>query len=100
MAATDTNQLTIEVAYAQDGGRVHVVTLTVPHGTTIRQAIERSDILVICPDIDLNRNAVGIFSEIRELDTPVYGHCRVEIYRPLITDPKTARRRRAGAGKN
>ena len=94
MAATDGNKLTIEVAYAHPR-QVHVITLAVAIGTTIRQAVALSVILNACPEIDLSRNKVGIYGEIREPDTAVYNNCRVEIYRPLLADPKVARRQRA-----
>ena len=99
MATNDGDTLTIEVVYAH-GGQVHVMHLSVPDGTSIRQAIMLSGILDECPEIDLNRNKVGIFGEIHEPDTAVYNSCRVEIYRPLLVDPKTARRQRANADKN
>ncbi len=60
MVATDGNKFTIEVAYAHPR-QVHVITLAVAIGTTIRQAVALSGILNICPEIDLNRNKVGIY---------------------------------------
>ncbi|MBF8269058.1 MAG: uncharacterized protein HW386_767 [Gammaproteobacteria bacterium] len=99
MAAIEGNKLTIEVTYAQTG-QVHVINLAVASGTSIRQAIALSGILNLCPEIDLSRNKVGIFGEIHEPDTAVYDNCRVEIYRPLLADPKAARRQRARANLN
>ncbi|MCH8163853.1 MAG: RnfH family protein, partial [Proteobacteria bacterium] len=67
----------------------------VEDGTTIQQAIVTSGILDQCTAIDLETNEVGIFSKIVALDTLVRAGDRIEIYRPLILDPKQARRLRA-----
>ena len=47
------------------------------------------------PEINLNENKVGIFSKQRELQDVVQAGDRIEIYRPLLIDPKAARRLRA-----
>ncbi len=85
--------LRIEVAYALSEKQA-LIALEVEEGTTIRQAIERSGILMRKPGIDLARGRVGIFGKIAQLDTALRDGDRVEIYRPLIADPKEARRRR------
>lgn len=66
-----------------------------PSGTTIKEAIEFSEALSLFPEIDLNRNKVGIFSKIKDTQTILNDGDRVEIYRELKVDPKEARRRRA-----
>ncbi|MBE3024296.1 RnfH family protein [Janthinobacterium sp. BJB1] len=71
-------------------------SLTVPAGTTIGQAVERSGLLQEMPGIDLAANVVGIYGKRKPLDTVLREHDRVEVYRPLQADPKEARRRRAG----
>ena len=91
--------LTIEVAYAT-AKRQLVLAVTVEAGATIEQAIRQSGILEHFPDIDLNRNPVGIFGQLCALDTPLHAGDRIEIYRPLVVDPKEARRRRAASTKN
>ncbi|MCG6896875.1 MAG: RnfH family protein [Thiocapsa sp.] len=68
-------------------------------GTLVREAIERSGILSQCPEIDLAVNQVGIFGKLAKLDQVLADGDRVEIYRPLIADPKEARKRRAAEGK-
>ena len=68
--------------------------VSVPAGTTARQAIERSHIVTQHPEIDLSTQSIGIFGKIQSLDTTVSPGDRVEIYRPLIVDPKLARQRR------
>ncbi len=64
-------------------------------GTTIQQAIERSGIVAQAPEIDISVWRVGIYGKVKSLDTVVREHDRIEIYRPLIADPKESRRRRA-----
>jgi len=84
----------IEVAYASPQ-QSWLIQCNVEEGTTIQQAIEISGILKRCSDIDLETNRVGIFSKIVALDVLVGAGDRIEIYRPLIIDPKQARRLRA-----
>ena len=75
------------------------VRLDVEEGCTLRAAIERSGILGRYEDIDLTRNKVGVFGKIKPLDTVLADGDRVEIYQPIVIDPKTApRRKRAEAG--
>ena len=75
------------------------VRLDVEEGCTLRAAIERSGILGRYEDIDLTRNKVGVFGKIKPLDTVLAEGDRVEIYQPIVIDPKTApRRKRAEAG--
>ena len=86
--------LQITVAYALPG-RDDLRELRVEPGTTIGQAIERSGVLASFPDINLATQAVGIYGKKKTLDTVLREHDRIEIYRPLVADPKEARRRRA-----
>lgn len=83
-----------QVVYAHADRQV-VLTVEVPVGATIEQAIRASGILTRCPDIDLASNAVGIFGARATLQSGVRAGDRIEIYRPLRVDPKEARRRRA-----
>ena len=91
-------QIHIEVAYAEPETQV-IIPLTVPQGTTIGQAIQQSGVLEMFPTIDLTVNKVGIFSKLSKLDTALRERDRVEIYRPLIADPKEVRKQRAAQGK-
>jgi putative ubiquitin-RnfH superfamily antitoxin RatB of RatAB toxin-antitoxin module len=84
----------VEVVYALRDEQV-LIQLQVEEGTTVRQAIERSGILQRFPEIDPTRGSVGIFGRIAAPDTPLQDGDRVEIYRPLLVDPKEARRKRA-----
>ncbi len=95
MAESDnTEMIHVEVAYAREDVQ-EIIGLDVEKGTTLEQAIEQSGILQHFPEIDLKKNKVGIFGKITKPDTPLREHDRVEIYRPLIADPKASRRKRA-----
>ncbi len=83
----------IEVCYASDALQF-LRALRVPAGATIEQAIALSGVLQAAPEIDLATMQVGIYAKKKTLDTVLREHDRVEIYRPLIADPKNARRRR------
>ena len=88
----------IEIAYATSHTQV-LMPLNVNEGTTIEEAIILSGILGQFPNIDLAQHKVGIFSKIAKLDTVVREKDRIEIYRPLLADPKEVRRKRAEEGK-
>ena len=64
-------------------------------GATVRAAIVQSGILEELPQIDPATMTVGVFGRLRSLDDLVQAGERIEIYRPLQLDPKTARRQRA-----
>ena len=93
-----TEKIKIEVCYAL-AARQEMVSLQMPEGSTVQQAIEASGLLAKYPEIDLTRNKVGIFAKLGKLDTPLRDSDRVEIYRPLIADPKEVRKQRAAEGK-
>lgn len=84
----------VEVAYATAAEQA-VVGLAVPAGCTVGEAIERSGMLGRYPQIDLAQNRVGVFGALANLGDVLYDGARVEIYRPLIANPKDVRRRRA-----
>ena len=68
----------------------HLVQIAVPVETTIAHAVQQT-----FPNIDLSQHRVGIFGKLKTPETLVREHDRVEIYRPLLADPKDSRRRRA-----
>ena len=90
--------MNVGVAYADKFKKVWL-KLEVPDGSTVREAIEHSGLLEQFPEIDLNENKVGIFGKLARLDTQLNKGDRVEIYRPLIADPKEQRKKRAAEGK-
>ena len=95
---TPPNKIRVEVAYALPHQQVLLEVFLAP-AATVEEAIRRSGLLTQFPEIDLARNKVGIFSKLVKLDETVRDRDRVEIYRPLIADPKEVRRQRADAGK-
>lgn len=87
------NPIHLEVAYALPE-KQYLIPLTLAAGSTVQQAITASGLLQLRQDIDLQVNKVGIFSRPVALHDEVHQGDRVEIYRPLIADPKTLRRQR------
>ena len=88
----------IEVVYAL-ADRQDVIPLTLPAGTTLKQAVEASGLPAKYPDIDLAKGKFGIYSKLAKPDAVLRDRDRVEIYRPLIADPKEVRKQRAAEGK-
>lgn len=85
--------LSVEVCYALPAAQT-LVSLSLPAGASVREAIEASGVLARHPELDLATATVGVFGKLRPLDAPLADHDRVEIYRPLTVDPKLARQRR------
>jgi putative ubiquitin-RnfH superfamily antitoxin RatB of RatAB toxin-antitoxin module len=97
--AEETHNIKIEVAYALKDEQ-YLVPMTVEVGTTAEKAIELSGLLEQFPDIEIGKkNKIGIFGKITKGDTELREKDRIEIYRPLIADPKEVRRKRAAQGK-
>jgi putative ubiquitin-RnfH superfamily antitoxin RatB of RatAB toxin-antitoxin module len=90
--------LTVEVAYALPRRQL-ILALQVGEGTTVEQAVRASGILGQFPEIDLNNSKVGIFGKPCKLTDTLRPGDRVEIYRPLLADPKEVRKQRAAKGK-
>ncbi len=87
-------QIKIEIAYALPE-RYYLKSFRVDEGSTIQTAILQSGILKQFTDIDLRENKVGIFSRPAKLSDILNDGDRIEIYRPLLADPKEIRRKRA-----
>lgn len=87
-------EIQVQVCYAKPDAQI-LQTVSVPEGADLRTAIEASGVLALAPEIDLSVCRVGIYGKLKTLDTGLRHHDRVEIYRPLIADPKDSRRRRA-----
>jgi putative ubiquitin-RnfH superfamily antitoxin RatB of RatAB toxin-antitoxin module len=88
----------VEVVYALPDQQV-VVPLQLAEGTTLQQAVDASGLLVKFSEIDITRGKFGIYSKLAKLDTILRDRDRVEIYRPLLADPKEVRKQRAAEGK-
>ena len=86
-------RLFVQVCYALANEQA-LVDVQLPAGATLAQAIEASGILQRFPQIDLATQKVGVFGKLKPLDTVLADHDRVEIYRPLLVDPKVSRQRR------
>ena len=98
-ASKSSRNVTIEVVYAASTREQVVLSFDIPAGSTVEHAIRVSGILDRFPHIDLSDDAVGIFGQRVSLKDTVSNGDRVEIYRPLVIDPKQARRRRAGQAR-
>lgn len=90
--------LCIEVVYALPARQV-LASLEVEAGTTVQQAIDRSGIADRFPGESLSKCRVGIWGQPVERHRGVRDGDRIEIYRRLFIDPRSARRRLARAGR-
>jgi putative ubiquitin-RnfH superfamily antitoxin RatB of RatAB toxin-antitoxin module len=88
----------VEVVYALVD-KSEIVKLELPDGSTVLQAVEASGLLVKHPEIDVKKNKFGIYAKLAKADAVLREQDRVEIYRPLIADPKEVRKQRAAEGK-
>jgi putative ubiquitin-RnfH superfamily antitoxin RatB of RatAB toxin-antitoxin module len=85
----------VEIVYALPDEQF-TQTLRVPAGATVGQAIKQSGLVVRYPEISPACAVVGIFGRRAEASSVLHEFDRIEIYRPLIADPKQSRRARAG----
>lgn len=97
MSADET--IEVEVAYACPERQL-ILKVEVPHGTTAIEAARLSGIEEEFPEIELGKNRLGVFGKLCKNDRPLAPGDRVEIYRPLLADPRAARRELAAAGKS
>lgn len=91
-------RIEVEVVYALPHEQ-RLFTASGEPGMTLEQAIEKSRILEYYPELDLSSLDVGVFGKQMPKDSPLNPGDRVEIYRPLIADPKEMRKKRAAEGK-
>ena len=82
--------LNIEVIYALPS-KQEIIARKLPEGTTARQAIEASGLLLKYPEIDLAKNKLGVFAKLTKPDAVLRDGDRVEIYRPISADPMALR---------
>ncbi|MCK5719134.1 MAG: RnfH family protein [Thiomargarita sp.] len=92
-------QIQVEVAFATADEQI-IIPVDIPVGATAQDAINKSNILKKFKQIDLATTRIGIFSKICKLEDLLREGDRVEIYRPLIADPKQMRKQRAAKQKN
>jgi len=90
--------ITVSVVFALPE-RATEIELALPAGATVGEAIARSRIAERHPEVDFSRAATGVFGRRVRRDAVLADGDRVEIYRPLLADPKDARRQRAKRGR-
>lgn len=90
----DSEMIHVEVVYALPQEQ-RVVSLVVNRELTVEEIIVQSGLLTLYPEIDLKQNKVGVYSRNVKLNATVRDQDRIEIYRPLLADPKEIRRKRA-----
>lgn len=91
--------MVVEVAYAGPDEQ-SVLKVTGQSGMTLCEAVEQSGILSCFPEIDWETVDVGVYGKIAKKDDVLRPGDRVEIYRPLIANPKEVRKKRAAEGKS
>ncbi|MEM0910488.1 MAG: RnfH family protein [Pseudomonadota bacterium] len=91
-------RISIEVAFGLPE-KQSLIALSVAVDTTVKSAIAQSGILETYSEIDIEKSSVGIWNRVCKLDDKVSQGDRIEIYRPLIADPKEVRKRRAEKAK-
>ncbi len=94
--AASTGTIRVEVAYGEPRQQA-LVNVDLPPGATLADAIEASDLRTRFPGLEVDPDRVGIFGRKAQLTQLLREGDRVEIYRPLIADPKEVRRARAEA---
>ncbi len=95
---TTMTKIAVEVVYGVPH-KQKIFSIRVNEGTTVEQAIIDSGIIALFPEIDLAKNKVGIWNRAVKLSEKLNDLDRVEVYRPLIADPKDVRKRRAEKAK-
>lgn len=92
------NKIKVELVYALPHEQT-LLKLELPQSSTIADAIKFSGLLEKHPEIDLEKGKFGLFGKLSKTDTVLREKDRIEIYRPLLADPKEVRRKRAEEGK-
>jgi len=87
-------QIQVQVCYASTR-EVHLIPVVLSARATIREAIEQSGVMKICPEIHIDGIKLGVYGKLKELTSQLHAGDRIEIYRKLVADPMEARRRRA-----
>ncbi len=93
-----TEKIHIELVYALAHEQI-LLNFEVPAGTTLGEGVRLSGILDKHPEIDPQKGKFGIFGKLSKTDIVLREKDRIEIYRPLLADPKEVRRKRAEEGK-
>ncbi len=97
MAGQKTIEVEVVFALAE---RQELVALAIASGATVGEAIDQSGIAKRFPEQDLSACALGIWGRLADSDHVLQDGDRIEIYRPLLIDPREARRQLAAEGKS
>lgn len=100
IAAAPAATVAVQVCHAASPQQITLIALEVAAGATVEQAIHQSGLLEQVMELDLAACRVGIWGKLKLFETVVKVGDRIEVYRPLIADPKDARRRRAAKAKS
>ncbi|WP_299876534.1 RnfH family protein [uncultured Cocleimonas sp.] len=92
------DKIHVEVIYALPDEQ-DLLNLEIEEGSEVQQVILESGVLELYPELDLDTMKVGLFGKITTMKQKVRDKDRIEIYRPLIADPKEVRKKRAAEGK-
>jgi uncharacterized protein len=84
----------VVVVYSPAAREVREIALTLKAGASVQQALLDCGLEALYPTLDLKKTAIGIWGRKVGMDQMLQEHDRVEIYRPLRVNPKTARRER------
>lgn len=98
MPDTQSTIIQVEVVYGRADEQA-LLTVGVIDGAVVKDVIVASKVMEHFPEIDLEKVKVGLFGKLTKMDQVVRAGDRIEIYRPLIADPKEVRKRRAAEGK-
>ncbi|MDD2720881.1 MAG: RnfH family protein [Gallionella sp.] len=90
--------INVEVVYALPDQQT-LLKVSAPAGATVAEVLDLSRIVEKHPELNLATSKLGIFGKLTKSDAVVRDRDRIEIYRPLLADPKEVRRRRAEEGK-
>ena len=95
----ETEKFSVDVIYALPKQQ-KVISVMVAPGTRFIDAVKQSEMVKFFPEINLEQVKLGVFSRQAKHDEVLVPGQRVEIYRPLIADPKDVRRQRAEKAKD
>ncbi|TDJ35324.1 MAG: RnfH family protein [Gammaproteobacteria bacterium] len=93
------NTIEVEVVYAL-AERQELLAITMPAGATVAEAIELSGIAGKFPEQDLSACTLGLWGRLTDSDHLLQDGDRIEIYRPLLIEPRETRRQLAAEGKS
>ena len=94
MASAETTHIRVEIAFSPAAGQVVCSPLVLAAGLTVLDAIKQSGLPIDAQNHLANAPRIGVWGQLRALDHVLRDGDRVELYRPLLIDPKDARRLR------